>query len=629
MPLELSGDRTGRFEHKFLFCFLVVFLFFALVFTRLVYLQVIRGQFFRVFSAEHTMKEIRIPAPRGVIYDRNHIPLTQNRPSFDLVIVPQHVDDIERVKDSLRRVADIDPALVDQKWGKERKRAPSYFPLVLASDIPYDKAIKIRTAKSLDADPEEGIDLSAVDIVARPLRSYPQGSIAATTMGYVGEISEKTLRKVQKEEPGRYVMGDVIGAAGIERYREKFLRGRDGYVQRIIDAVGREIVDDELAELLTQREAEHGRNLVLTIDGRLQKFAQERFQGKPGALVAIDPRNGDVLAIVSVPSYDPEALVSNISHTYWGELVSDPRNLLLNRATQGAYPPGSTYKIVTAIAGLEEGVIKPDSKLICRGGLQFGNRFFKCWRKGGHGAISVHDALASSCDAFFYQVGLKLGVDRLAKYAHMFKLGLKTGVDLDGEKAGTIPTSEWKKKVFKQEWQAGENISIAVGQGYDTLTPLQNALLIAQVGSGRRLQPRLLKAVEDDEGAVIEQVKGGGDEGALPISAETLKVIREGLLDVVESGIGTAHRSKSPHFKMAGKTGTAQVISEEGKARARGINTEDHAWFVAYAPYDDPRIGVAAIVEHGGFGASAAAPIVKDVIEKYLELEGITKSGSQ
>ena len=624
MPLEFSGERTSHYGHRFVFCFLAVFLFFALVFARLFYLQVVRGNFFRIFSAEQSMKEIRISSSRGVIYDRNHVAIAQNRPSFDLIVIPQHVGDIEKVKETLQRVAGIDPGLVDEKWGKERKRAPSYFPLVIAADIPYEKAVKIRAAKALDFDETEGIDLSAIDVIVRPLRSYPQGVIASTTLGYVGEISEKDLAKVQKDDPGRYYLGDFIGAAGIERYWEKFLKGRDGYVQRIIDAVGREIVNDERASLLTQQDAVAGRNLVLTIDSRLQKFAEERFEKKSGALVAIDPRNGDVLAMVSLPTYDPASLVSNISHNYWAQIVTDPRYLLLNRAVQGTYAPGSTYKIVTAIAGLEEGVIKPDEKLVCRGGLQYGNRFFKCWNKGGHGAISVHNALAASCDAFFYQVGLKLGVDRLAKYAHMFKLGLKTGIDLEGEKSGTIPTSEWKLKVFKQEWQAGENISIAVGQGYDTETPLQNALLIAQVATGRAIRPHLMKAVEDDEGKVLQEAKES-DEGALPISEETLKVVRAGLLDVVESGIGTGHRSKSEYFKMAGKTGTAQVISEEGKARARGMNTEDHAWFVAYAPYENPRIAVAVIVEHGGFGASASAPVVKDVIEKYLELEGIIK----
>jgi len=620
MGLEISGERTGHYQSRFLFCYLAVFLFFSLVVGRLFYLQILKGKLFWGFSQVNTMKEIRIPASRGVIYDRNHVAIAENRPSFDLVVIPQHVDDIEQVKSSLKRIADIDPALIEAKWGKNRKRLPSYFPIVIATDIPYDKAVRIRAAKSLDYDPAEGIDLRAVDVVARPLRSYPEGPLAATTLGYIGEISEKDLVRYQQEDPGHYVMGDVIGTTGLERYWEKTLKGADGYVQKIVDAVGRELQSDELSSLLTQQDATPGDNLVLTIDGRLQKFAEDRFEGKSGALVALDPRNGEILAIVSVPSYDPSALVSNISHDYWAELATDPRHLLLNRPIQGAYAPGSTFKIITAIAALEEGVLKPDEKINCAGGLHYGDHFFKCG--GHHGAITIASALPASCDTFFYQLGLRLGVDRIAKYAHMFKLGMKTGIDIDGEKTGTIATAEWKKRVFKQDWQPGENISIAIGQGYDALTPLQNAMVIAQVASGHILKPHLLKDVEDDEGNILKAPDVFQEE-RLPISDKTMEIVRKGLLGVVESPIGTAHRIKSDRVKIAGKTGTAQVISEEGKAKVKGMNTGDHAWFVAFAPFDDPRIAVASIVEHGGFGATVSAPIVRDVIEKYLELQGV------
>ena len=622
MPLDFGQERTGEFQSRLVVCLVIIVIFFFFVFSRLFYLQVIRGNYFWVFSAEHTMKEIRTPATRGVIYDRNRIPIAENRPSFDLAVIPQHVRDLEKVKKALWEAAGIDPSAVDFKWQAKRK-LPPFFPLVIASDISYDQAVRIRAAQSVEADPSDPVDFQGVEIIARPLRNYPRGAVASATLGYIGEISGKDLARVQKEEPGRYVLGDLIGAAGLERYWERFLRGKDGYEQKIVDAVGREMMSGEFASFLRREESEHGNNLVLTLDSRLQKFAEERFEGKTGALAAIDPRDGGILAIVSVPSYDPAALVSNVSPDYWAKLSSDPRNILLNRAIQGTYPPGSTYKIVTAIAALEEKVIKPEEKLVCRGGLQFGNRFFKCWNKGGHGAISIHRAIASSCDTFFYQVGLRLGVDRLAKYANLFGFGQKTGVDVEGEKGGTIPTSEWKKRVFKQEWQPGENLSIAVGQGYNTVTPLQSALMAARVASGKEVRPHILKAVENEEGDVLQEGEVGEDR-LLPVSDETLEIVRAGMADVVEPG-GTAAGSRSSYVKMAGKTGTAQVISEEGKARARGINTQDHAWFIAFAPVDDPRIAVGVLVEHGGFGASAAAPIAKDVIEKYLELEGIIK----
>jgi penicillin-binding protein 2 len=629
MPLELSTERKSHFEGRTVFCTLVILAFFTIAAARLFYLQIVRGKNFAAFSAVHTMKEVRIPASRGVIFDRNRVPIAENRPSFDLAIVPQEVVDIERTKKTLATVAGVDPVAVDQKWGK-MKKTPSYFPLVVASDIPYDMAVKIRTAKSLDSDGSAGaddlddFDFRGIEVNARPLRSYPRGPVAAATLGYIGEISEKDLARMKKDQPGRYVLGDLAGATGLERMWENFLRGRDGYQQKIVDAAGREIQNEDLISLLTEEESVHGLNLILTLDSRLQKFAEERFEGKSGGLVALDPKTGGILAIVSAPSYDPAKLVSNVSHDDWSKLVSDPKNLLLNRAIQGAYPPGSTYKLVTALAGLEEGVIRPDEKIHCAGGLRYGKRFFKCWNKGGHGAISVERAIAQSCDTFFYRVGLRLGVDRLAKYARLFSLGEKTGLDLEGEKPGLIPTSEWKKRVFKQDWQPGEDISISVGQGYDTVTPLQNAVMAAEMATGRKIVPHLLKAFEDDDGvAAREPLPGEGEP--LPFSEKNMEVVRKGMLGAVHGPGGTAHRVASTAFKMAGKTGTAQVISEEGKARLRrrDIDTEDHAWFVAYAPVENPLIAVSTIVEHGGFGAVAAAPIVRDVIEKYLDLQGL------
>lgn len=569
------------------------------------------------------MKEIRIPASRGIIFDRNRVPIAQNRPSFDLTIVPQEIVDIDKAKKTLQTFADVEPDVVEEVWERTR-RTPSYFPVVVASDIPYDMAARIRTAKSLDPEPSEDEDFRGIEVSVRPLRSYPQGAILGTTLGYVGEISEKHLARMKKEEPGRYVLGDLVGASGVEKTWEGFLKGWDGYEQKIVDAVGREIQNDDLASFLTEQEPVHGVNLILTLDSRLQRFAEERFEDKAGALVALDPWNGEILAIVSAPSYDPASLVSNVTHDSWAKIVSDPRNLLFNRPIQGAYPPGSTYKLITALAGLEEKVIRPDEKIRCGGGLKFGKRFFRCWNKGGHGAISVERAIAESCDTFFYQVGLRLGVDRLAKYANLLGLGLKTGIDLEGERSGLIPTSEWKKRVFKQDWQPGENISISVGQGYDTVTPLQNAMMAAEMATGRKIIPHLIRAVEDGEG-IVEREPLPGEGEMLPVSPQNLEIVRKGMLGAVHGAGGTARRIASKEFKMAGKTGTAQVISEEGKARVRKakINTEDHAWFVAYAPVDNPRIAVAVIVEHGGFGAAAAAPIVRDVVQKYLDLHGL------
>ncbi len=637
MPLEISGDTKGRYEKRFLFCYAAIFLFFFVAVWRLFDLQILRGKNFRIFSEIHTMKEIRVPASRGIIYDRNRIPIAESRASFDLVVVPQQIRNRATLKTALFQIAKVTPESFDEILAKF-KGLPPYYPVILLSDIPYDLAAKIRVLKGPEVelagpDPMKTADASiqdlrGVEVRARPLRSYPQGPIAATTLGYIGEVSEKDLARLKRDEPGRYVPGDLMGQVGLEKFWEKYLRGYDGYEQKVVDAVGRQIFNEDIISLLKEEEAQHGDHLVLTLDSRVQKVAEESFIGKSGGLVAIDPRDGSIIAMVSAPSYDPSQLVSNVSHGYWAEMVSDKRKLLLNRAIQGTYPPASTYKITTGIAALSEGLITPQTTINCPGGLQYGGRFFKCWNKGGHGAISLRRALASSCDTYFYQLGLRLGVDRIAKYANLLGLGMKTGLDIDGEKAGLIPTAEWKKRVFKQEWQPGENISISVGQGYDTVTPLQNALMIARVGTGRVIKPHLLKAIEDGEGTVLKEPPAENFE-TLPIPQNILAAVHEGLMDVVESGEGTARRIKIPGIKIAGKTGTAQVISEEGKSRARGMNTEDHAWFVAYAPADAPKIAVAAIVEHGGFGAAAAAPIVRNVIEKYLQIEGDLKTDSK
>ena len=618
MPIDFSDSKSSERSRRVSFAFAIVIFFFMIVISRLFYLQIVKGDFYRTFSSIHTMKEIKIPSGRGIIFDRNHTPIAENRPSFDLVLIPQHVKNLEAVKNALVKIVNISPESIDARW-KEASRQPKFYPITLATDISYDMAVKIRGLKVSQADDDvESMDLRGVEVVVRPLRSYPQGPIATNTLGYIAEISEKELTKKQKSEPGRYSMGDLVGAAGIEKYWESYLKGVDGYDLKIVDAAGREIDNEDVAIFREHRDSEHGKNVVLTIDSRLQKVAEEKYAGRAGGLVALDPRNGEILAMVSLPSYNPDHLASNVSHSLWADIISDSRNLLLNRAIQGAYPPGSTFKIVTSIATLEEGAAKETDSISCPGGMQYGGRFFKCWRKGGHGSTSIHRAIAESCDTYYYQMSLKLGVDKIAKYAKMFGMGKTTGIDLDGEKSGLIPTSEWKKRVFKEEWQPGENLSISVGQGYDTATPLQNALMVAQVATGKKIKPHLLKHIETDEGDVVYTPELPESE-PLPISQKTLEIVRSGMRDAIQSDGGTAHGIRTPDYEMAGKTGTAQVISEEGKSRAKGINTGDHAWFVVYAPYQDPQIAIGVIVEHGGFGASAAAPVARAVIDEFMK----------
>jgi len=619
-PQEGVKGLTGRFAAFYAgLTVLAIFLIF-----RLGFLQVLRGDFFWIVSSEHTIKEIRTPAIRGLILDRHRIPLASNRPSFDLAVIPQYVRDRKRVQASLQQIASIAPDLFEGRWAKAEE-LPPYFPLTIYRDLPYELAARLRTLKVTSAGPPDPYDLRGVEVIARPLRSYPSGIVGSATLGHMGEVAEKELARFQEEEPGRFYPGDLVGSSGLEKVWEKVLKGSDGYQQRLVDAVGREVSNEDVTHLLRDETPVEGSDLVLTIDLELQRLAEQLFRGKSGALVAMDPTSGEIYALVSSPNFDPSRLAVNVTPAYWQSLLDDPRKLFLHRAIQ-AYPPGSTFKIVTALAALEEKVYAPGEKIDCPGGLSFGRRFFRCWQEGGHGSVDLHRALAESCDTFFYHMGVRLGVDRLAEYAKRLGLGRSTGLKIEDEKSGFVPTSDWKKKVFNEEWLPSENLSVSVGQGALLLTPLQNAVLLAEiVNGGRVVVPTLVKEILFHEGAERqhreEKVTGGGAEKRVEISLENLAKVKQALIDAVNAPGGTAYGSRSRIIKIGGKTGTAQVISEQARERLGDVERfRDHAWFVSFAPVDEPKLIVSVLVEHGGFGASAAAPIAKAVIEKFASL---------
>ncbi|MBI2981175.1 MAG: penicillin-binding protein 2 [Deltaproteobacteria bacterium] len=607
--LDFSQEGVEGLASKTIFGYLTLAVFFLFIFFRLGYLQLVRGDFFWMLASEHKLKEIRIPATRGVIRDRRQRVLVENRPSLDLTLVPQYVINRTALEKTLLQVTSLSKGQLDEAWQSAR-RLPPFYPSKILSDIPYSLAARLKVAKVTAMGEEDGSDLRGIEIIRRPLRRYPLGRTASSLMGYLGEVSPSDLERLRKKQPERYWPGDLVGVSGIEKKRESVLKGEDGYEIRVVDAMGREINTPDVAYLLKKKEPLPGFHLTLTLDRDLQLVAEEQFEGKAGSLVALDPATGEILAWVSLPSYKPDELTANIRPEFWQSLVADPRKLFLNRVLQ-AYPPGSTFKIVTAVAALEEKVIEPTEKINCAGGLHFGGRFFHCWREGGHGLVDIRRALAESCDTYFYQIGLRLGVDRLAKYASLLGLGDQTGIGLEEEKKGLIPTEAWKKKVFGQPWLAGETLSVSVGQGAVLVTPLQSALLIASiVNGGYRVKPTL--ELKPDPKSASEKI---------PISDKTLSLVREGLADVVASPAGTAHGIRSNLVSIGGKTGTAQVISEEGRQRAGGGEEfRDHAWFIAFAPAEAPKIAVAVLVEHGGFGASAAAPIAKKIIEKHFEI---------
>jgi penicillin-binding protein 2 len=415
-------------------------------------------------------------------------------------------------------------------------------------------------------------------------------------------------------------MGALIGKYGVEYRWENDLRGVDGGRQVEVDALGREIRPLGIVEPFP------GNNLFLTIDLDLQKTAEEAYKDKNGALIAMDPKTGRLLAMVSKPSFEPDIFARNIQPEEWKSLVENPHHPLQNKGIQGQYPAGSVFKIITAIAGLESGMITPSTQFICTGAFPYGNRDFRCWKEGGHGAISLHRAIAESCDIYFYQVGLKVGADLIAHYANEMGLGRATGISLPHEKSGIVPSSSWKKKRFGVPWYSGETLSFSVGQGYLNTTPLQLLMLISGVANGGKFYlPQVVEKVENIYG---DELKGYPpvELGRANVSEKTLQIVREALRGAVNDPHGTGWPCALKDVKVAGKTGTAQVVRlpenfKKGDINRMPLKFRDHAWFVAYAPFEDPKIAIAVLVEHGGFGASAAAPIAKKVIEKYLNLE--------
>lgn len=604
--IELNSQRLEDFKERYPYLKISVGVAFFLLFLHLWYLQVFKGNEFRRLSENNCIRIREQIADRGMILDRKGRILAQNRPSFEVFLIPE---DLKKNPDAIGTIAallHLPLEEIEEKL-KSDKRRPAYRPIKLKSDIDWSQLCILESNL---------IHLTGLQVDVIPRRFYPYGSLASHLIGYLGEIDENELRE-QKDQ--RYRAGAFIGKAGVESLWEKDLKGWDGGRQIEVDALGREI------RYLGSVDPFPGDNVILTIDLDLQQVAEEAFEGKNGALVAMDPTTGRILAMVSKPSFDPSIFARVISPREWKELLEDPFCPLQNKGIQGQYPPGSVFKIVTAIAGLETGAIQPHTQFHCSGVFPYGNRSFRCWKEKGHGTINLHRALVESCDVYFYQVGLKVGVDAIAYYASELGLGKKTGISLPHEKTGTVPSTAWKKKRFGVPWYSGETLSFAVGQGYLNSTPLQLAQLISIIANGGKIyRPQIVERVENLYGELIREYPPV-ELGRVNISEETLRVIREALRGVVHDPHGTGAGCAIKGFQIAGKTGTAQVVRmpedfKRGQVYRLPLKYRDHAWFVAFAPYEDPKIAVSVLVEHGGFGAVAAVPIARKVIEAFFHL---------
>jgi penicillin-binding protein 2 len=605
MPNYLESVTSEWFNQRIVGVVLVVLAAFTVLFARLFYLQVVEGREYRRLSEINSIRLHDIDAPRGLVFDRQGQMLVDNRPSFDLHIILKDAKPLDDTLDRLGRITGLPVEELKEQIHANRKRG-GYTPILLKEDIGRDLLAAIEVQK---------YDLPGVMVNISPRRHYLQFDRAAHLLGYMGEISQNELRNLNGSG---LKSGDFIGKYGIEKNHEDTLRGRRGGRQVEVNATG------QVVRVINSVDAIAGQNIVLTIDHDTQIAAENALAGWAGAVVAIDPNNGEIIAMASSPTFDPNMFVVGMSRDQWNALITNPYRPLENKAIQAEYPPASTYKIVTAMAGLEEKVIDPQTTYFCPGHYRYGNRVYRCWKRGGHGEVDLTRAIAESCDVYFYQVGEAVGVDRLAHYASACGLGDLTGIKLGQEAKGLIPTSNWKLKRFGEPWQGGETLSVAIGQGFNLVTPLQMATMIAAVGNGGiRYKPRLVKKMVSVENTVTYEAQPEVI-GRIPVSDVTMEHIRHGLWSVVNHRKGTAFASRIKDLEFSGKTGTAQVVSRppDDVVDQEQIDEmlKDHAWFVAYAPEQDPKIAVAVMIEHGEHGSSAAAPIARDVIRTYLKL---------
>jgi penicillin-binding protein 2 len=586
---------------------------FLLLVGRLFFLQVLQGEHFTYLSKNNSIRLKKTLGLRGMVFDRRGRLLVDNRPAFDLVFVHEDTEDPEATLRHLTRILDRNEGeFLDLHHQNER--SSSYEEIVLERDIDWRSVVAVETHQ---------FDLPGVELRISPRRNYPQNGTAAHLLGYVGEISPEQLKDLKEKG---YGLGDEIGQSGMEKKWEKFLRSRRGGQQVEVDALGRPV------RILLERQPVPGKSAFLTLDRDLQETAYRALKGKEGAIVVMEVRSGAILALVSTPAFNPNAFANGMTRKEWRVLAQDEMNPLNNKATRGKYPPGSTFKIVVAIAALEEDLIQPETRIFDPGYFAVGNRKFRGWKKGGHGWVDLHKAIVQSSDVYFYGLGQQLGIDRIARYARMLGLGKKTGIALDGEKEGLIPDSVWKKNRIGQPWFPGDTPSAAIGQGYVSVTPLQMANLMTTIANGGTLyRPWFVRKVESADGTLIQEY-GPQKIRTVPMKDSTLVHIRRALRDVVNSRSGTGGKARSGMVGIAGKTGTAQVVAmRNGSVKSEELPyvIRDHAWFVAYAPVEQPEIALAVLVEHGGHGGSAAAPLAKTLIEKYFSLPGAPYSNGE
>jgi len=587
-------EEALRRKAKMLMIF--VFVLFSILLFRLMNMQIFNGSYYEGLSRNNRIRIVSVNATRGKILDRNMEVLADNRPAYNLMVMPEDISNVHDISERLALLLEQDKKEIIEKIGQAKMRP--YDPLTIVRDISFNQVARIET---------EIFTLPGVSIDATNERDYVFKDLASHILGFLGEISRKEL---QNKETGEYISGDLIGKTGIEFSCEDELRGVKGTRVFEVDALGRKI------KVLNERSPVSGNDIILTIDKRLQLIAKDSLRKRAGAVVAVVPSTGEILAMVSSPGYDPNMFMSPMAPEAWKQISEDPLYPLENRAIRGQYPPGSIFKVAVAFACLATKTISPQEKILCSGDYTLGTTTYKCWKKSGHGNIGMFRAITESCDVYFYHLGEKLGIDLISKYASALGFGKPTGIELRDELSGIIPTRDWKQKRFGTPWLPGETIITAIGQGYTLVTPLQVAKAMSAVVNGGRLYTPSILASE------VEHL-----ERELALDKADLDILKAALRSVVEGEHGTARAIHDPMFAVGGKTGTAQVAkgysSKLMDESDLPYHLRDHAWFFGFSPVETPEILVVAVVEHGGHGGSIAAPIVRDMIKGFYFLKGM------
>jgi penicillin-binding protein 2 len=605
-----EGDRLRVFSRRAALLGAGQLGIFGVLAARLYYLQVLNADEYALLADENRINHRLLPPARGRIVDRHGVILARNSPTYRVFVIREQTGDVPATLYRLAQLIPLPQERIAEVLAEIGRRRP-FVPIVVRDDLDWTEVSRI----AINAP-----DLPGVALDTGLLRSYPAGEVMAHVLGYVGPVSETELRG--DSDPLLELPEFRIGKNGIEKVYDLALRGRAGLSRFEVNALGREIKE------LYRQDGEPGQNLTLTIDLDLQRYVHQRLAEEQSAsAVVLDVHTGDVLALVSVPTFDPTGFINGLSREAWRELTADPLTPLVDKAISGQYPPGSTFKMMVALAALEAGLSGPDHEVFCGGYTQIGQYKFHCWKRWGHGKIKLVDALAQSCDVYFYDLARRVGVDAIAKMARRFGLGDKLAIDLPGERAGLVPDRAWKQATRGVAWQLGETLIVGIGQGYMQATPLQLAVMTARIANGgRAVEPRLVRTAPPAAATVEPE--------AVPtvgVSDWALRFVKQGMYEVVNSQHGTARQAALPDPKvaLAGKTGTSQVRRISRSERASGVRKNDekpweerdHALFVAFAPYDAPRYAVAVVVEHGGSGSSAASPIARDIIAKALELD--------